>query len=61
VLGRDHVKVMFQGQAVMPIGTKQAAPVIAKQETVAPPPPKATKARFADVIEKPGKKRSARR
>jgi hypothetical protein len=61
VLGRDHVKVMFQGQAVAPIGSQQAPVMIAKKETVAPPPPVPAKARFADVIEKPAKKRSARR
>jgi hypothetical protein len=62
VLGRDHVKVMFQGQAVMPYGAQPAAPVVAVVPDAAPPPPVTpAKARFADVVEKPAKKRSARR
>jgi len=64
LLDRDHAKVMFQGQAVGPIGAVEPVPVapIAMRETpVEQKAPKA-KARFADVVEKqPAKRRRARR
>ena len=57
VLGRDHAKVMFQGQAVAPIGRAEPVPVapIAEVAPVEKPAPK-KKAMFADVVERPSKK-----
>jgi hypothetical protein len=62
LLDRDHAKVMFQGQAVAPIGSAQPVPVapIAKRDEPTARPTAKTKPMFADVVERPSKKRAKR-
>jgi hypothetical protein len=62
LLDRDHAKVMFQGQAVAPIGTEPVrTEPIAKREAPAEQPAPAAVERFADVVEKPRAKKKTKR